>query len=235
MIQAPSWVPGTFVSRLDSDTREELMSLGRRLEFPAGTVLLRQGSLQTTVLVLTTARSSDLACVKIVLTAEDGHESLLGIRTSGDLIGDMAALSEQPRTATAKTCRPTAVQKIGHGEFTAFLKRRPDAEVGVKRMLVDRLSQADRQRQEFIRYDGPTRLARMMVELADRFGRAGEHGLVVGVELSQREWGHLIGAGEESVRRAMRRLRDLDLVVPRYRDVTVVDLAGLRRFGHLKE
>lgn len=75
----------------------------------------------------------------------------------------------------------------------------------------------------------------MMVELADRFGRAGEHGLVVGVELSQREWGHLIGAGEESVRRAMRRLRDLDLVVPRYRDVTVVDLAGLRRFGHLKE
>ncbi|MGW6928608.1 Crp/Fnr family transcriptional regulator [Lentzea sp. NPDC054927] len=235
MVEAMSWAPGTFVSRLDAGTRQELMSLGRRLEFPAGTVLLRQGALQTTVLVLTTARSSELACVKIVMTAEDGHESLLGIRTSGDLIGDMAALSEEPRTATALACKPTAVQKLSRDEFIAFLERRPHAEAGIRRMLVDRLSQADQQRQDYIRYDGPTRLARMIVELADRFGHGTEHGLAVGVDLSQREWGQLIGAREDSVRRAMRQLRDLKLIINGYCDMTVVDVAGLRRFAHLKE
>lgn len=235
MFTAAAWAPGTFVSGLDADSRAELMSLGRFVEYPAGVVLLRQGALQSHVLVLTTARSSDLACVKIVMYGPDGYESLLGIRTSGDLIGEMAALSEGPRRATALTCRPTAVQKISRCEFLAFLKNRPDADAGLKKMLVDRLSEADQQRQEFISHDVPTRLARMIVELADRFGRGGEHGLAVGVELSQREWGQLIGAGEESVRRAMRRLRGLKLITTRQCEVSVVDMVGLRRFAHPKE
>lgn len=235
MFTAAAWAPGTFLSRLDAESRDELLSLGKWIEYPAGEVLLRQGAAETHVLVLTTARSSELACVKIVMGARDGHESLLGVRTSGDLIGDMAALSEEPRVATAVTCRPTAVRKLSRDDFLAFRARRPDVQAGITRMLVDRLAQADQQRQEFIRYQVHVRLARAVVDLTDRFGRADGPGLAVGVPLSQREWGQLIGATEESVRSAMRRLRDLNLITTRHCHLTVVDIDRLRLVAHPKE
>ena len=100
-------------------------------------------------------------------------------------------------------------------------------------MIADRLDWANRRRLDFASYDVPVRLARVMVELVDRHGYRSPDGYELGVWISQAELGKLISAKEDAVRKAMRRLKDEELVVARYRRVVITDLAGIRAFADL--
>ncbi|WP_410643360.1 Crp/Fnr family transcriptional regulator [Amycolatopsis sp. lyj-346] len=224
------WADGTFMNRLSLPAQSALSSRGGWTEYPAGITLLRQGDWDTDVLLLENARSSPRACVKVVVTSEAGDESLLGLRTSGDVIGELASICGAPRTATVTTCTATAVRKFTRGSFDQFLAEWPEAQRELMVMLASRLNWANRCRHEFTQYPVLVRLARMIADVADRFGHATGQGRAVGIQLSQREWGQLIGASEETVRQAMRRLRDHALIENSYRRIVITDVELLRQY-----
>ena len=55
------------------------------------------------------------------------HEVLVGIRVSGDLIGEMAGLSQKPRSATATACGRVTSVVLTQANFHRFLHRYPEA------------------------------------------------------------------------------------------------------------
>jgi CRP-like cAMP-binding protein len=225
------WAAGTFMGELRAKAQQELLTLGARYEYPAGVHLVQEGSPGTDVYLLTPITPNMSACAKVTLNSNNGCEGLLGLRSGGDLIGELAALCAAPRSATVTTMIPTAAYKFTSGTFVEFLDRHPDAITNVFKTISRRLSWANRRRLEIAGYNVDARLARVILEIAEDHGRRTSHGMDVGVRLTQIEWGQLIGAHPRAINNGIKILHDLQLIEYQRRSLTIVDLAGLRRYG----
>ncbi len=219
------------MARLAADSRRDLLSLSAPRAYPADAVLIRQGEPDTHVYVLRSVRRHMSTCVKVTGLLENGHEGLLAIRVSGDLVGELAFLRDVRRSATVTTCAPALVHPISREAFLSFLQSHPDAWRAISGMLADKLEWANQRRLDFGGYDVPVRLARALVALVDRHGCPTSDGYDLGVELSHAELGRLIGAGKDAASKAIAILRRRGLVRTSYRRVTVTHLDALRAYG----
>ncbi|MFI6999533.1 Crp/Fnr family transcriptional regulator [Nocardia sp. NPDC050175] len=230
-MDSSTWPVGTLMARLTTESGRDLLGLARPQRFPVGTVLISQGDLRNHVLLLRSHDPARSACVKITAASRSGQQGLLGIRVSGDVVGELAALRGTPRMATVTTCTDAVVHTIAQRDFLDFLNSRADGWEALCRMIADRLDWANRRRLDFAGYEVPIRLARVLLELAEQYGKAVAGGYELGVRLSQTELGALIGAREDTISSALRQLRARGLVSTAYRAVTITDLELLRAYA----
>ncbi|WP_117212103.1 Crp/Fnr family transcriptional regulator [Allorhizocola rhizosphaerae] len=226
------WPIGTLMHRLPPRARNELLAiLTPAREFKTGEILIRQGDEGLFVYLLRAKREGRPACVKVTAQLDNGSETLLAVRIHGDLVGEMSVLRGVPRNATVTACADTLAYAITKDTFRAYLTRCPEAWAYLYDALAGRLEWSNLRRQEFGSFPVPVRLARVMLDLANRHGIAHPDGLDLGVRLSQMELGLLIGAREDAVSQAMRQLREAGLAAPRYRSVVITDRVALASFA----
>jgi CRP/FNR family cyclic AMP-dependent transcriptional regulator len=215
------WPPQTFLGMLAESTREELLSLGTSREYLPDSVLILEGDSSTDVMVLIDG------WVKVVGSTEEGGHALLSLRVGGDLVGEQAALDNQPRSATVISSGVTAAQVVSQREFLRFLDRKPDASVAVSRALSSELRWATRRRIDFSGLPVLARLARVLSELGRLYGKPTPNGIEFHYTLTQPELAAMVGASEPSVHKALRQLRNDSVVVTGYRQVVITDPAAL--------
>ena len=221
----PGWAPETFLGRLAPAVAGELLALGVRRRFASDRIILREGAPAGPVVLITDG------FVKIT-TAVDGFGTLLGIRVPGEVIGEIGALTDSPRNATAIACGTVHAVTVARAEFEAFLRRRPDVSQLVMATIARQLSWANRRRSDFGAFPAHIRLARLLAEVAEVCGRPGPDGSVeIAVPLSQPELAAMIAIARATVQKAVHDLREQGLISTAYRRVTVLDPAGLRRLA----
>ncbi|MFG3707083.1 Crp/Fnr family transcriptional regulator [Micromonospora sp. NPDC047670] len=224
-----TWLPGTFLGRLGKAARDQLLAVGVRRSVRESQVVLREGALESHVIVL------DDALAKVTVAMADGRQALLAIRMSGDIIGEISALNGTPRTATVTACRPSIIRIIHRNAFRAFLRSNPDAAMEVAGIVADRLRWANRRRVDFASYPVKVRLARVLWEIANAYGRRTPRGLVISVRLTQSELATLCGAAEISLQKALGSLRGAGIIATGYREIVVRDTDGLLSVADLAE
>lgn len=221
----PEWTPKTFLGGLPNDIRDDLMSRMVKRRFPAGRTLLREGDHGTHVELLISG------FVKVT-TVAGGTEVLLGIRMPGEIIGEIGALTGQPRTATVTTCGVVIAGVIAHGEFEAFLRRHPEISAHVTATVAQQLGWSNRRRIDFGAYPADVRLARLLADIADMCGIwQPDGGILIGVPLSQSELATMVAVGDATVQKALHHLRARGLIYTGYRRLTVIDIAALRTYS----
>lgn len=225
------WPKNTFMDRLETAAREELCSIVAARPYRKGDVLIRQGDADTHVYLLRSSRADRPAVVKVVGALDEGEEALLGIRVSGDVVGELAALSGMPRSASVTVCSDTLAHAIPADRFVAFLNRTPAAWAAITQMIAHRLFLANRHRLEFTHHGVTARLAHALAHLVERHGTRREDGYDLGVALAQAELGQLIGAKDDAVGKALRSLRERGLIKSGYRRIVVVDPLALRSYS----
>ncbi|MEU8822310.1 Crp/Fnr family transcriptional regulator [Streptomyces sp. NPDC048636] len=223
----PLWPSGTFLSELPQGIRRNMLDLGIRDRFAPGERLMRENERDTHLVLLLSG------LVKVTSCLGNGHEALLGIRVPGDVVGEMAALEETPRSATVTACSGTEVRVVSSAELRLFLVHHPEAAVTIYRTCARRLRRANRWRLEFGGFPVKVRLARALVELATAHGRKGWRGVIVGVDLSQSELAALIGSTKETVHKALAELRRDGVIETRCQYMTVHE-ERLRRVAQLE-
>ena len=214
---------GGFLGALADAARERFLGSGRRRKFQTGDTLFHEGDASDWLAVLLSGR------VKASYFTETGQEIVLGIRDPGDLLGDLSALDREPRSATVSAMEPVEVLTLTGDEFRAQLEAQPEIAMTLINTLISRLRDADVKRVEFGAYDSIGRVARRLVELADRFGEESKEGLIITVPLSQQELAGWTGSSRESVAKALQALRRLGWIDTNRRQFVVKDLAALRR------
>ena len=229
-----SWPHGTLMSRLDPEAADELLHLAAGREVAVGTVIIRAGGPGTHACLLRSPHRSRSACVKVTATSETGIESMLGIRAGGDIVGELAVLGLEARSATVTTCSALTVHAIPADTFMAFLSRRPQAWSALSLMIAERLEWSNRRRVDHAGHDSTVQIARVIAEILDLYGyRTHDGPEELGVRLSQPELGSLVGASKEAAAKAIRQMRDMGLLTTSYRRIIVLDSAGLRSFARL--
>lgn len=208
------WKPDTFVGRLSTTDRQVLLALGGSAFHPEGDQLLAEGERSRFVLVLHGGP------VKVVVHDTSGREHLLALRDRGDLLGELAYLDQQPRSASVVTLRPTYATTICAERFSRFLDEHPRAGIELARCIGARLRAADRSRLE-IRTDAvPLRVARFLRKLAQE-SVAGLPRRSAMISITQGQLAQSVHAAEVTINRILRELKAQDLIDTAYAGIEV--------------
>ncbi|MBQ1051074.1 Crp/Fnr family transcriptional regulator [Micromonospora sp. C51] len=225
--QPAQWPYGTFLQRLGPTVRAALLELGVRRQVPAGQILIHEGRQESHLVLI------EHGLTKVTAALPDGRTALLSLRVGGDLVGEMSALNEQPRSATVTACGPARYSVIPCDRFRTFLRGNPDAALELAAMVSDRLRWSNRRRIDFTSYPVKIRVARVVAELSRTHGQRAPDGVVIDVRLTQPELATICGASETSIQKSLRDLRTEGLIDTDYRRMTVLDPPRLRAVGQL--
>jgi CRP-like cAMP-binding protein len=211
-----------FLASLDAEDSAALVALGTSRTFERGQALFNEGQLADRVLVLRSGM------VKVTSSTSSGREVVLAFRGPGELVGDLAALDGEPRSATIRAVEPVEALTVPATAFRALLHERPAVTLVLLTMLGRRLRDADAKRIEFSTYTTIQRVAVRLVELGERFGLQDASGAVrIALPLSQEELAGATGSSIESVGRALQTMRALNCVETRRREIWILDLPTL--------
>ena len=166
--------------------------------------------------------------VKLGRTSPDGRESLLAILGPGELFGEMALFDPSPRTATATAVSETRLAGLKNESLNALLRTRPEVSAQLLQALARRLRRTnDSLRPGILRRSG--RVAKALLDLADRFGRPATDGVLVAHELTQEELAQLVGASRETVNKALAEFVQRGWLRLEARAVVILDMQRLRQ------
>ncbi|GAA2266677.1 Crp/Fnr family transcriptional regulator [Streptomyces ruber] len=214
-----------FLARLESEDRTALLSFGRELRFAARVILLHQREPSSHVLFLVQGWT------KVTASAASGYEALLALRGPGDIVGESAALTGRPRSATVTALEPVRAVAVEHERFKDFLNRSPAVSFALLGLTADRTRAADRRRLEFASMNVRQRFAVLLLDLARTHGRRTAEGVELAVPLSKQELAGSVGASREMVQRLLRELREKDAVVTGRRALLILRPDILRRMA----
>ena len=212
---------GSLLAGLTAAQRRTLLELGIPRRYNAGDVLLSEGEHTTFAVIIIDGY------VKITARTKDGVESLLAIRTAGDIVGELAALDSAPRSATASAAGAVIARILSKAKLEACFRKDPGIAAGVNRAVAAKLRVATRHRVDFRSRGAQERLARALLELGEGSAGLSPRGELK-VFFTQSELAALIGASEPTVHKALRALRDARVLDTSYRRLVVTDIDGLR-------
>jgi CRP/FNR family transcriptional regulator, cyclic AMP receptor protein len=193
-----------------------------RRQFQPGETLFFEGDPGQTVYLIESGQA------RIYVQNEEGQETSVAVYGAGELLGELAVIDEQPRSASAVALQPTVAHVIDRDRFHDWLRRSPQLSRNFLRALSARIRHTTRQVGELTFLDVPSRLARQLVELAQVHGRT-QHGRTqIEVPLNQSDLASLTGATRESVNKALAALRRQGVIQIEQGRIHILDAAALQ-------
>jgi CRP/FNR family cyclic AMP-dependent transcriptional regulator len=172
--------------------------------------------------------------VSIVMPSSEGKDLVLSILSAGDFFGELSLLDEEPRSATATAVDDgTQTLIVPREAFLDLLRGHVDMAINILALLSRRLREADVLAQDSALLDLPGRLARRLLELADRHGRREGDGVQIMLRLTQSDLASLIGATRVATNRQLQRLQQQGVLTWQAQHITLLKPAALRRLALL--
>ena len=141
--------------------------------------------------------------MKLGRTSSDGRENLLAILGPGQMFGELSLFDPGPRSATVTAVTDADFASLSHDDLLRWLEGRPVVARGLLAQLAGRLRKANDVVADLVFSDVPGRVAKALLDLADRFGRTADDGVHVHHDLTQEELAQLVGASRETVNKAL--------------------------------
>ncbi len=181
-----------------------------------GTYVCRQGDRGTAMLVVATGG------LKLVTTSIDGDEVLLATVGPGDAFGELAALDDGPRTASALTLAPTTVLAVPGDVLRRAMAMHPSLLQSVTSALAALARKATEQRCDLVFHDLPGRIAKALLDLGGADGRTRQ-------QLNQGEIALLTGGTRQSVNQTLKTFQSAGWIAIEGRSIRIVDRDQLSR------
>ena len=182
---------------VDPAAIEVLTESLERVEFPRGTVIFNEGEPGDRLYIVSTGK------VKIGRRSPDGRENLLSIFGPSDMFGELSIFDPGPRTSTATTVTDVRAYTMDRVALRDWIGQRPEIAEQLLRVVARRLRRTNNLLADLIFTDVPGRVAKALLQLAQRFGSQEAGLLRVTHDLTQEEIAQLVGASRETVNKAL--------------------------------
>jgi CRP/FNR family transcriptional regulator, cyclic AMP receptor protein len=167
--------------------------------------------------------------MKLTRAAADGRENLLSVIGPGEMFGELSLFDPRPRTSSASAVTDAALASLKHEALIPWLRERPDVSLHMLRQLARRLRRANDVNADLVFTDVPGRVAKNLLDLAERFGTQESDGLHVHHDLTQEELAQLVGASRETVNKALADFAARGWLQISARSVLILDQERLRK------
>lgn len=170
--------------------------------FRRGEIIVEHGRKTNALFILLTGRAR-------VLTADSrGREVILAVLQSGDYVGEMSLIDNEPHSATVRAEVQSDMLVLGRSEFTRCLPDSSSLSYAILRGLVQRLRSADRQIESLALLDVYGRVARTLLDMAEDEGET----KIIRSKVSRQDLAKVVGASREMVSRVMKDLEERGMV-----------------------
>ena len=187
-----------FITALDlfhgvaqRDARK-IASLCTEKWYPRGAAIFREGEPADSLYVL------KKGMVRLISVSDQGRETILHILKPDEVFGELF-LSEQKRPFTAIAAEDSLVTIISQESFVELLSAFPAVALNFIRLLSKRLATVERGLVEFSHTWSYHRLARVLLQLSEKYGREVPSGTLINVRLTHEDLANLIGTSRETV------------------------------------
>jgi len=187
-------------SRVTDTDLEDIASHLIERRFPKHTTVVEEGLPGDYMYVIRQGR------VKVTKASEDGREKIMQFMEMGDFFGEMALLSNDPRSASVKTLEPSVLLALSRRDFIEQLRQSPDLALAVIGELTDRLRETNEQASS-MSFQGVKDRTRGLFERIARIDPGREaHRLTPA--MTHQQIADMIGTSRETVTRAIKQLKD---------------------------
>ena len=190
-------------SMLTRDQAQAIADNITKQRFRRGEVIVEQAQKSNALFILLTGRA------RVVTADARGREVILAVLRSGDYVGEMSLIDNEPHSATVRTEVQTDMLVLGRPEFERCLPPNSSLAYAIMRGLVQRLRSADRQIESLALLDVYGRVARTLLEMASEDA----NGLrVIPNKVSRQDMAKVVGASREMVSRVMKDLETRGMI-----------------------
>ncbi len=201
----------------------ELMTLLDDLhlrEYARDEVIFRQGDESRQVYFLLKGK------VRVFKISPSGGETSIDIFSGNDVLGELAALDNQPRSATAKAITSVSLLTMAQEHFVRHLEAMPGLALGLARVLAQKLRWTSAYAESIAQFDAAGRLLHIILLNNERYGKKAPDGLhsTVDIGLNQSDLASMIGARREWVNRILSDWRKRSLLEFDNGIITILDL-----------
>jgi CRP-like cAMP-binding protein len=189
-------------SLLTNDQAQGIADAVVKRRYRRGELVVEHGKKSNALFILLTGRAR-------VLTADSrGREVILAVLESGDYVGEMSLIDNEPHSATVRAEIQTDMLILGRPEFARCLPENSSLSYAIMRGLVARLRSADRQIESLALLDVYGRVARSLLDMADTIGEV----KIIRNKVSRQDLAKVVGASREMVSRVMKDLEERGMI-----------------------
>jgi len=181
---------------------DEILKLASEKRWPRGATIFQKGDEGSSMMAVLRGR------VRVSAVSADGREVTLNVISPGEIFGEIALLDGKPRSADATAIEETTLLILERRQFLPFLRQNDDLYLRLLAVLCDRLRRTSLALEGIALFDLPARLARLLLKLAEDYGRTGATGIRIDIKLSQRDLSTLVASSRESVNKQLRVWRE---------------------------
>lgn len=166
--------------------------------------------------------------VRVFRVSPDGKQLTLDIYDRGTILGDMRLLGQdRVAEAYAETIDAAVICTITPDELRRLIERHPVIGVNIITFLSSRLREAERELEAMAYQRVGQRLARKLIDLAQRFGVDTVRGTLIRARLTQQELAEMIGTTRETLAHTLADFRRRDLLDTEHHEVVIRDAERL--------
>ncbi len=208
---------------VDPDAVINLISQMQTESFPRGTTIFDEGEPGDTLYIIVEGK------VKLARHAPDGRENLLSVMGPSDMFGELSIFDPGPRTSSAVCVTEVQAATMDSEMLRTWINDHPEISQQLLRVLARRLRRTNASLADLIFTDVPGRVAKTLLQLANRFGTQEGTGLRVNHDLTQEEIAQLVGASRETVNKALATFAQRGWIRLEGKSVVIVDTEHLAR------
>jgi CRP/FNR family transcriptional regulator, cyclic AMP receptor protein len=196
----------------------------RSKEYAKDETIFRQGDESREVYFLRKGK------VRIFKISPGGNETSIAIFTTNDVIGELAAIDQEPRSASAKAMTPVSLLTLSQERFLYTLQTVPRFGMGMARLLAHKLRWTAAFAESIAQFDAAGRLLHIILQHNDQYGELTEPGTryQVNIGLNQSDLASMVGARREWVNRILSEWRRRGLLEFDNGVITILDLPRVR-------
>jgi CRP/FNR family cyclic AMP-dependent transcriptional regulator len=166
--------------------------------------------------------------VRVYRLTPDGKQLTLDIYDRGTILGDMRLLGQdRVPEAYAETIDAAVICTISPDELRRLIEQHPIIGVNIITFLSSRLREAERELEAMAYQRVGQRLARKLIDLAQRFGVETVRGTLIQARLTQQELAEMIGTTRETLAHTLSDFRRRGLLDTAHHEVVIRDAERL--------
>ncbi|MFP4686852.1 MAG: Crp/Fnr family transcriptional regulator [bacterium] len=152
-----------------------------------------------------------------------GREKTIAMLGDGEVVGEMASLGGQKRSARASAMNETALLKVERDVFLDIFAKYPRIGLNLISALSKRLLSSDEEIHRLTFQTIPGRLAACLLKLAERFGAESREGRKIEITLTHQRLADLVGTNRETVTRYLKKFKNNGSVKVEGHFITILD------------
>ena len=109
----------------------------KRLSYETGDVIFCEGDRSDAAYLIVSGE------VEVIQWLRDDQPRTIAVLGMGEYVGEMGAIDDKPRSATAIAKGSVVCMSVGHDEFMDMLLKRPQESIDLLKVLFERLREAN--------------------------------------------------------------------------------------------